>query len=90
MCCIWLSSDRGRTYPRADSFRFEILCLQEFDGKLCVIAWSILLWSVDRSVVVMVRMLSGDRGHVKKVQEKGIVAKQALAKSCKKAFFLCT
>jgi hypothetical protein len=38
----------------------------------------------------MVRMLSGDRGHVKKVQEKGIVAKQALAKSCKKAFFLCT
>jgi hypothetical protein len=43
-----------------------------------------------QDIVVMVRMLSGDRGHVKKVQEKGIVAKQALAKSCKKAFFLCT
>jgi hypothetical protein len=34
-----------------DSFTFVILCLQQFDGKLCVFAWNILHWSWDRTVV---------------------------------------
>ena len=34
-----------------DSSSLVILWLQELDGKLCVITWSILRWSVDLTVV---------------------------------------
>jgi hypothetical protein len=34
-------------------FVFVILCHQQFDGKLCVFAWSILRWSWERTVLFL-------------------------------------